>query len=77
MRAHAASAPSALASGAKITVGAGSSLYPMMWMFLAILVTFLITRTVTRLIRSGSGASAGLGNLQIGGITFITRFSAS
>ena len=67
MRAHAASAPSALAAGAKITVGAGSSLYPMMWMFLAILVTFLITRTVTRLIRSGSGASAGLGNLQIGG----------
>ena len=67
MRAHAASALPVLASGAKITVGTGSSLYPMMWMFLAILVTFLVTRTVTRLIRSGRGASAGLGNLQIGG----------
>ena len=39
----------------------------MMWMFLAILVTFLITRTVTRLIRSGSGGGAGLGNVSIGG----------
>ena len=39
----------------------------MMWMFLAILVTFLITRTVTRLIRSGSGGGAGLGNVHIGG----------
>ena len=67
MRAYAASAPSALAAGAKITVGTGSSLHPMMWMFLAILATFLITRTVTRLIRSGSGAGAGLGNVQIGG----------
>jgi hypothetical protein len=67
VRAHAASAVSPLASGAKITVGAGSSLRPMTWMFLAILVTFLITRTVTRLIRSGSGASAGLGNIRIGG----------
>jgi len=68
VRAHAASALSSSASGAKITVGAGSSsLQPMMWMFLAILVTFVITRTVTRLIRSGSGAGAGLGNLQIGG----------
>ena len=38
----------------------------MMWMFLAILVTFLITRMVTRLIRSGSGG-AGLGNVSIGG----------
>jgi hypothetical protein len=39
----------------------------MMWMFLAILVTFLITRTVTRLIRSGRGGGAGLGNVQIAG----------
>src|ERR1700761_2864730 len=36
-------------------------------MFLAILVTFLVTRTVTRLIRSGSGTKAGLGNGSIGG----------
>ena len=50
----------------KIPVGRGDlSLQPMMWMFLAILVTFLVTRTVTRLIRSGSGA--GLGNVHIGG----------
>jgi hypothetical protein len=39
----------------------------MMWMFLAILITFLITRTVTRLIRSGGGASIGLGNVRIVG----------
>jgi hypothetical protein len=65
---HAASTVSSLASGVKITVGnGGSSLRPMMWMFLAILVTFLTTRTVTRLIRSGSGARAGLGNVQIAG----------
>jgi hypothetical protein len=52
----------------KIPVGLGGpSLRPMMWMFLAILVTFLLTRTVTRLIRSGSGARAGLGNVRIGG----------
>jgi hypothetical protein len=38
-----------------------------MWMFLAILITFLITRIVTRLIRSGSGARAGLGNIRIAG----------
>jgi hypothetical protein len=51
-----------------VTVGAGgTTLRPMMWMFLAILVTFLVTRTVTRLIRSGSGGGVGLGNLQIGG----------
>ena len=43
------------------------SLRPMMWMFLAILVTFIITRIVTRLIRSGSGARAGLGNVRIAG----------
>jgi hypothetical protein len=67
VRAHAASAVSPLASGVKVTIGAGSSLQPMMWMFLAILVTFLVTRTVTRLIRSGSGAGAGLGNIRVAG----------
>jgi hypothetical protein len=51
----------------KLSIGGGSSLRPMMWMFLAILVTFLVTRTVTRLIRSGSG-SGGLGNVRIAGI---------
>jgi hypothetical protein len=40
----------------------------MMWMFIAILVTFLVTRTVTRLIRSGSGAGAGLGNVRLAGV---------
>jgi hypothetical protein len=55
-------------SGVKIPVGrADLTLQPMMWMFLAILVTFLVTRTVTRLIRSGSGGGAGLGNVHIGG----------
>ena len=39
----------------------------MTWMFLAILVTFVITRMVTRLIRSGSGGGAGLGNVSVGG----------
>jgi hypothetical protein len=67
VRAHAASAVSPLASGVKITVGAGPSLRPMMWMFLAILVTFLVTRTVTRLIRSGSGSGVGLSNVRIAG----------
>jgi hypothetical protein len=38
-----------------------------MWMFLGILVAFLITRMVTRLIRSGSGGGAGLGNVTIAG----------
>jgi hypothetical protein len=52
----------------KVPVGPGDfSLRPMMWMFLAILVTFLITRMVTRLIRSGSGGGAGLGNVRIAG----------
>jgi hypothetical protein len=52
--------------GVKIPVGrADLTLQPMMWMFLAILVTFLLTRTVTRLIRSGS--RTGLGNFHIGG----------
>ena len=51
-----------------IPVGRGDlSLRPMMWMFLAILVTFIITRIVTRLIRSGNGAGAGLGNVRIAG----------
>jgi hypothetical protein len=55
-------------SRVNIPVGrADLSLQPMMWMFLAILVTFLVTRTVTRLIRSGSGGGAGLGNVHIGG----------
>jgi hypothetical protein len=62
----ASSAPS-FASGVKISIGGGgSTLGPMTWMFLAILITFLITRAVTRLIRSGRGG-AGLGNVQIAG----------
>jgi len=67
MRADAVSAVFSPASGVKVTIGAGSSLRPMMWMFLAILVTFLVARTVTRLIRSGSGAGAGFGNVRIAG----------
>lgn len=51
----------------RISVGGGESLRPMMWMFLAVLVTFLVTRTVTRLIRSGSGGGVGLGNVKIAG----------
>ena len=63
----ASSAPS-FASGVKISIGGGgSTLGPMTWMFLAILVTFLVTRAVTRLIRSGRGGGAGLGNVQIAG----------
>lgn len=38
-----------------------------MWLFLGILVSFVITRMVTRLIRSGSGGGAGLGNVTIAG----------
>jgi len=53
--------------GLQLSVGRlDVTLLPMMWMFLAILVTFLITRTVTRLIRSGS-AKGGLGNVSIAG----------
>jgi hypothetical protein len=64
----AASSVTSLVSGVKISIGGGGpTLGPMMWMFLAILVTFLITRAVTRLIRSGRGAGAGLGNVQIAG----------
>jgi hypothetical protein len=39
----------------------------MMWMFLAILVTFLVTRFVTRKIRSGGGG-AGLGDVKVAGV---------
>jgi hypothetical protein len=54
--------------GVKVPVGrADLTLQPMMWMFLAILVTFLVTRMVTRTIRSGNGGGAGLGNVHIGG----------
>src|SRR5258707_13191913 len=53
---------------ARIPLGPGDfSLRPMMWMFVAILVTFLVARIVTRKIRSGSGSGAGLGNVSIGG----------
>jgi hypothetical protein len=64
---EAAGALSPLASQVRLTIGTGASVQPMTWMFLGILVTFLITRTVTRLIRSGSGGGAGLGNIQIAG----------
>ncbi len=67
MRVGAGSSLDSVASGFKISVGGGSNLRPMMWMFVAILLTFLITRTVTRLIRSGSGADVGLGNVRIAG----------
>jgi hypothetical protein len=60
--------PVPLPGRARIPIGPGDlSLRPMMWMFVAILITFLLTRTVTRLIRSGSGGGAGLGNVHIGG----------
>ena len=32
-------------------------LFPMMWLFFAVLVTFVVTRTITRRIRSRSGAA--------------------
>jgi hypothetical protein len=52
----------------ELPLGRGDlSLRPMMWMFLAILVTFLLTRMVTRLIRSGSSGGVGLGNVKLGG----------
>jgi hypothetical protein len=57
-----------VSTGLRIPVGRDDlSLRPMMWMFLAILVTFIIARIVTRLIRSGGGAGAGLGNVRIAG----------
>ena len=68
MRVEVAGLVPSLASGVKLTVGAGGpSLEPMMWMFLGVLVTFLVTRTVTRLIRSGAGAKIGLGNIRVAG----------
>ncbi len=55
-----------VSSRLRIPVDRGDlSLRPMMWMFLAILVTFITTRIVTRLIRPGGGARAGLGNVRI------------
>ena len=55
-------------SRVNIPVGrADLTLRPMMWMFVAILVTFLVTRTVTRMIRSGNGGGVGLGNFNIAG----------
>jgi hypothetical protein len=49
-----------VSSGLRVPVGQGDlPLRPMMWMFLAILVTFLLTRTVTRLIRSGQPTAPG------------------
>jgi hypothetical protein len=55
-------------SRVKIPVGRGDlSLGPTMWLFLGILVTFLVVRVVTRLIRSGSGGGVGLGNVRIAG----------
>ena len=80
MRVDAVSAVSLLASGArlplsvkvppgvKVPVGRGDlQLRPMMFMFVAILFTFLVTRGVTRLIRSGNGGRIGLGDVHIGG----------
>jgi hypothetical protein len=56
-----------LPAGITISIGDGGGvLRPLMWMFIAILVTFLVTRAVTRLIRSGS--SGGLGNFRIAGV---------
>jgi hypothetical protein len=60
--------PLKIPSRVKIPLGrADFSLQPMMWMFLAILVTFLVTRTVTRLIRSGGAGGVGFSNVKIGG----------
>jgi len=57
-----------VSSRLRVPFGQGDlSLRPMMWMFLAILVTFIITRIVTRLIRSGSGSRTRLGNVHIAG----------
>jgi hypothetical protein len=74
VRTGAVGAPPTLASGVNIPprldipVGRGDlTLQPMMLMFLAILLTFLVTRTVTRLIRSGNGGWIGLGDVKIGG----------
>jgi hypothetical protein len=60
--------PVRVPSRLKIPVGRGDfTLQPMMWMFLAILITFLVTRMVTRLIRSGNGRRIGLGNVNMAG----------
>jgi hypothetical protein len=56
-------------SAPKVQVAVGSNesvLRPMMWMFVAVLVTFVITRIVTRRIRAGAGS--GLGNVHLGGV---------
>ncbi len=69
MRAWAESSVPSSASQLRISIsGNGANLRPLLWMFLAILLTFLITRMVTRLIRSGSGSGAGLGNVKVAGI---------
>lgn len=65
-----------LPSGGRVSIGMGGpSLQPMMWMFIAILATFPITRTVTRLIRSESGAGAGLATSGSLEFMFTIRFS--
>jgi hypothetical protein len=46
--------------------GTDPGLRPMMWMFLAILITFVITRTITRMIRAGD--TSRLRNIDVGGI---------
>jgi hypothetical protein len=69
VRSAAVSAVRSLPLGLRISIGTGGpSLRPMMWMFIAILATFLITRSVTRLIRAGRGAGAGLGNVRLAGV---------
>src|ERR1700733_9958734 len=60
--------PASLATARMDGTPISFSVHPIMWMFIAILATFLITRTVTRLIRSGSGAGAGLGNVRLAGV---------
>lgn len=40
---------------------------PVTWMFLAMVVTFLLTRLVTRRIRAG-GTAPGMGDLSVGGV---------
>jgi hypothetical protein len=67
---HRVRIPHRVAIPPRVTIGvtrSDLSLRPMMWMFVAILVTFLVTRLVTRKIRAGSGGGVGLGNVSIGG----------
>jgi hypothetical protein len=60
--------PSGVPPQVKLPLGRGDlTLQPTMYMFVAILVTFLLTRMVTRLIRSGGGARVGLGNVKMAG----------